>query len=143
MDLGGLPGDSLPFFLLGPAVLSLLLLCARPGSPHLRRFAIRAASVVGILLAVGMAFQAREESVWRGFGLARGPCLIAGVAIGCAWLVTGVRATREPGVERPALVGVAASALALMATAEWLVLVELFAVAFVVAFAAASTRGER
>ncbi|MEA2460901.1 MAG: hypothetical protein QOH90_1078, partial [Actinomycetota bacterium] len=139
MDLGGLPGDSLPFFLLGPAVLSLLLLCARPGPPHLRRIAIRSASLVGILLAVGMAFQARDGSAWRGFLLARAPCLIAGVAIGCAWLLVAVRASVETRVERPALVGVAASALALTATTQWLVPLELFAVVLVVAFAASSS----
>lgn len=142
MNLEELPEFTLPVLLLGHGALAILLLFFARTSPRVRALTIRIAAGIGLLLSAGLAVAAHGSISWRGFLLVRGPALVAAAAGGCAWLISGARAALTPRVERAALVGAGAGALALASSSPWLVPTCLFALVVALA-AAASMAGDR
>ena len=132
-----------PVLLVGPAVLSLVVLASSRVREPARLRVIRGASAIGILLALAVVVGRAETDAWRATHLEAGPAAVAGVACACAW---GLSLALDLGGARwwpAALTGVGATGLLLFTAATWTVPALLFWVTMSCALGIAAARGPR
>ena len=118
------------------------LTCWRAGDAARARLT-RGAGTVGVLLALTLVVARSTIEPWRAVAFEPGPAAIGGVAVACAW---GLAMALDLGRDRwwvEAVVGVASSALLLVAGAQWIVPALLFAAGLFAASAVALCRSSR
>lgn len=106
---------------LGHALLGALLLPAAGAGEPVRRRAVEAASVAGVLLGVALVIAGQADAgEWRSVAFEARSTTPSGFVVAAAWLVTGALAARIR-VTEAALTGVAASGLVLALNGRYVV----------------------
>ena len=118
-----------PALLLVHGVLAVVALFSAGSEPEGRARFLRGLAIAGAVCGLALFFAGPLLEGWRTTSFSPSTVRIAGVAIAAGWIMVAVEEdTRNAGRwDVAALTGVAASALALFATNEWIVPALLFA----------------
>lgn len=112
--------------MLGHAGLGTALLVLDRAPAEIRRRALELAGASGALLGLGLVVAGRAGGGWRTTSFEPAEASPAGLAIACAWILYVALESERARVLPGALVGVAASGLALAATGRFVVPALLF-----------------